>query len=166
MSIATLINPYLTYIKIAAVAVLLAAFGLYTLHERSVGEQKIEKADATVVAKAEVHNTQVEATQSADDKKAGAKLDASLSDPIGALPSLPPSMPVQACPSAVPAPRSHPSPSAPATVLRTEPTPSVVQPDWKDIERSDVQSGHNADAEVTYLHSLLEAQYKLCAGKP
>lgn len=154
------------YLELAAAAVLLSAFGLYTLHERHVGAAKIEKADAAVVAKAEVHNTQVEATQAADDKKAGAKLDATLNADIGALPTLPPSVSDKNCPSPVPAPRSHPSPGPSAPVVRTEPPPSVVQPDWASIERSDVQSAHNADAEVTYLHSLLEAQYTVCGGKP
>lgn len=154
------------YLEIAAVVVLLSAFGLYTLHERHVGEAKIEKADATVVAKVEVRNTQVEAAQSAADNKAGDTLNASLADPISTVPALPPSVQPQACPSPVPAPRAHPSPSAAAPVLRAAETSSVVQPDWKALERSDVQSGHNADAEVTYLHTLLEAQYKLCGGKP
>jgi hypothetical protein len=152
------------YLEIAAVVVLLSAFGLYTLHERHVGEAKIEKADATVVAKAKVHNTELEATQSAADKKAGDILSASLSDPIGTLPALPPSVQPQACPSAVPAPRAHPSPGATAPVLRAPETPSVVQLDWKAIERSDVQGGHNADAEVTYLQTLLVNQYALCKG--
>lgn len=33
------------YLEIAAAVVLLAAFGLYTLHERSVGKQSIEASD-------------------------------------------------------------------------------------------------------------------------
>lgn len=152
------------YLEIAAVVVLLSAFGLYTLHERHVGEAKIEKADAAVVAEAEVHNSQVEATQSAADKKAGDTLNASLSDPIGTLPALPPSMQPQACPSPMPTPRARPSPSAAAPVVRAAETPSVVQPDWASLERSDVQGGHNADAEVTYLQTLLINQYALCKG--
>lgn len=152
------------YLEIAAVVVLLSAFGLYTLHERHIGEVKIEKADAAVVAKAELHNTEVEATQSAADKKAGDTLNASLSDPIGTVPALPPSVQPQACPSPVPAPRAHPSPGAAAPVLRAAETPSVVQPDWANLERSDVQGGHNADAQVIYLQTLLVNQYALCKG--
>lgn len=127
------------------------------------GAAACKAADATVVAKAEVHNTEVEAIQSADDKKAGAKLEASLTSPIGALPPTPSVQP-QACPSPLPAPRAHPSPSPSVPVLRAAAPPSVVQPDWHALELGDVQSAHNADAEVIYLHSLLESQYKLCGG--
>jgi len=41
------------YLELGAVAVLLTAFGLYTWHERNVGAQKIESADARAQAAAQ-----------------------------------------------------------------------------------------------------------------
>lgn len=144
--------------------------GWWALHNRA--EQKIgmvvcEKQDAGVVAVAEVHNAAAESTQQADNKKAGDTLNAALNDPIGNLPALPASLQPAAaasCPSPVPNPRSAASQSVPALPVRTEPPSSVVPPSWKAFERSDVQSGRDADAEVTYWKGLLIAQYKLCGG--
>jgi hypothetical protein len=146
--------------------------GWWTLHNRA--EQKIgmvvcEKQDAAVVATAEVHNAAAETTQQADDKKAGDTLNAALTDPIGALPPIPASMQQPAaasCPSPVPHPRSAAGQGQPAVAVRTGPQAAVVQPDWKAIERSDVQSARDADAEVKYWKGLLIAQYKLCGGPP
>lgn len=128
------------------------------------GAKECKAADAAVVAKAEVHNTQVESTQKADDKKAGDTLDASLNSPLGPLPALPASMSIPPSPSTMSCPRSNSSSRPSAPLVRAEPAPSVVQPRWDTFERSDVQSAHDADAEIIYLHTLLDSQYKLCDG--
>jgi hypothetical protein len=143
----------------AILAMLVIGVPWYFEH-RGAAECKAD--DKALVTKTEVKNQAAEVTQKTADTKAGATLDASLHDPIGDLPPIPPSV-HQACPSAVPTPRANSS--LPAPVLRTPAAPSVVQPDWHVLELGDVQGAHNADAEVTYLHSLLEAQYKLCGGK-
>lgn len=129
------------------------------------GAAECKANDKAVVAKAEIHNTQVETTQKADDKKAGETLNAALTDPIGALPALPPSLPVASCASPVPHPRGNPRQGPPTVTVRTEAPASVVQPSWNAFERSDVQDSHDADAEVTYLRTLLVNQYRLCGGK-
>lgn len=150
---------------IIEVLVALAMFAGFALYEQHRGAKECVQAEATVVANAEVHNTQVEAVQVSDDKKAGDKLNASLSNPIGALPPVT-SLQPQACPSPVPSPRSNPSPRPASPVLRAPETPSVVPESWSEFERSDVQSSRAADLEITYLHDLLQNQFKLCGGKP
>lgn len=149
-----------------------ALAGWWALHNRA--EQKIgmavcEKQDAGIVATAQAQNATAETTQAKDDSKAEQKLNDALKDPVDSLPPIPSGVQPAAatsCPSAVPHTRSITSPSPAAAIVRAEPPAAVVQPDWKAIERSDVQSAHNADATVTYLEGLLAAQYKLCGGKP
>lgn len=45
-AVETVASPYRLYIELAAVAVLLAGFGMYTWHERDVGATKVHTADA------------------------------------------------------------------------------------------------------------------------
>src|ERR1700723_3265984 len=52
--------PVKDWIYAGIIASLLVAFGWYTLHERAIGEKKIEAADAKVVAAQVVHNEEVE----------------------------------------------------------------------------------------------------------
>lgn len=52
-----------------AIIVLLIAFGLYTSHERGIGEAKIKAQDAALAAAAKQHNLDVQAL--ADKKTAG-----------------------------------------------------------------------------------------------
>ena len=52
--------PVKDWIYAGIIASLLVAFGWYTLHERAIGEKKIEAADAKVVAARVVHNEEVE----------------------------------------------------------------------------------------------------------
>jgi hypothetical protein len=149
------------YLEIATVLFIAIVFGWYTMHERGVGEHKIEAADQKVVAAAEEHNASAEFIQKAADSAAESKLNAALNTPIGALPSVASLQPAPS-PGPVPNARSNPSKSVPATVVRTEAPASVVQVDWSTLERSDVQSAHDADAEVIYLQGLLANQYALC----
>lgn len=150
-----------TLICIIAFILLAGGFAFYFEHR---GAKECVQAEAAVVATAEIHNTQAEATQTAEDKAAKDKLDAALSNPVGDLPPTT-SLQQQACPSPVPNPRSHPTPSAPAVPVRTEATPSVVQPNWNAFERSDVQDSHDADARVAFLQGLLLDRQRLCGGK-
>jgi hypothetical protein len=52
--------PIKDWIYGAVIVALLAAFGWYTVHERGIGEKKIEAADARAVAAQVVHNGEVE----------------------------------------------------------------------------------------------------------
>lgn len=145
----------------AILAMLVIGIPWYFEHR---GAKECVQAQAAVVAGAEIHNAEAEAVQTADDKKAGEKLNAALTNPVGDLPPTT-SLQQQACPSSVPNPRSHPAPSATAVPVRTEAPPSVVQPNWNTFERSDVQDSHDADAQVTYLQGLLLDRQRLCGGK-
>jgi hypothetical protein len=128
------------------------------------GAAECKAADNAVVATAEIHNTQVEATQSAADATAEKTLNAALSDPVDNLPSTAGLQP-QASAGPMSCPRSHPAPSLAAPAVRVEPQASVVQPDWHTFEQSDVQDGHDADAQVIYLQGLLLDRQKLCGGQ-
>lgn len=129
------------------------------------GAEACVKADNAIEAKAEIKNTQVEATQAAADKSAGDKFNASTAAPVDNLPAVPASLQQPACPSPVPHPRSNPAQGSAAPAVRAQAPASVVQPQWHTIEQSDVQSGHDADAEVIYLQGLLLDRQKACGGR-
>lgn len=154
------IERWLAY---GAIVLLLATGAVFYLEHR--GAEACIQGDKTVVDKAEVHNTQVEATQSAADEQAEKTLNATLSTPVGDLPPVPASMQQPSCPSPVPHPRGNPVPSAAAAPVRAEAPASVVQPQWHSLEQSDVQSGRDADAQVIYLQGLLVNRQKACGGK-
>jgi hypothetical protein len=94
----------------AAIATLLVGFGVYTHHERAVGEEKIKAADAKVVAAQVVHNEEVENVVKSKVAAAVAEYES-----LAPIPE-PTRVPVLVCrvPAAPGAGPVHGGPSAPA----------------------------------------------------
>lgn len=131
------------------IAVLLAGFGWYTYHERGIGEQKIEAANAKAVAVQAKHDTDVEAAASAAQTKA----TEAYNEALAALPDTAPSIVCRAAPAAAPVPsaQSTASGSDGAAVIPEEssvpfdPAPAILR------------VGQQADAQVTLLQALIRS---------
>lgn len=149
-----------TLIEIVAFLALVGGFALYERHQGAV---KCVAAEATVVSQAETKNVIVETAGKVADAKAETTYDDAKAAPLAPLPPVGSLQPA-ACPSPVPSPRTPPAQSDYRPTIRAPTPPSVVQQGWSAFERSDVQSGKDADDEVTYLESLLATQYKVCTG--
>lgn len=151
-------------LAIEIIAGLLLVWGTVAYLEHR-GAAKCYAAEAQVVAKAETRNTQVETAGKVANAQAETKYDDTISQPLAPVPALPSSLSAQACPSAMPSPRRVTVASDYRPTIRAPETPSLVPPSWSEFERSDVQDGRDADAEVIYLQTLLANQYAVCTGR-
>lgn len=156
MSALTALEKNLIYAVLALLCLLLA--GTITYFS---GYHRCERQDKVAVAKDEVHNARVEDSGLAADIKADTKYAASLTLALAPLPDVSRLHQPSNCP--VPHPVAAAGTDPPA--LRIEPPAGVVQPDWHPFERSDVQDGHDADAEVIWLQAKLADMYAVCTGK-
>jgi hypothetical protein len=150
-----------TLICVIAFILITVGFAFYFEHRGAV---ECKQADAVVVTQTEVKNTQVEASGKAADAQAEKTYADASAAPLAPLPPVGSLQPPD-CPSPVPSPRPPPTASDYRPTIRAPTPPSVVQPDWARFERSDVQSGKDADNEVIYLQTLLADHDRVCRGQ-
>jgi len=151
-------------IAVEAVVAVLLIWGtvLYLEHR---GAQQCYAADAAEVSKVAAHNTVVETAGIKADIRAETHYVDTIAQPVAAVPTLPSSLSATACPSAVRQTGGSAAQGDYRPTIRAPAPPGVVPAGWDTFERSDVQDGRDADAEVIYLQVLLANQHAVCTGQ-
>ena len=154
--------PLKTWLYAGALAVLLGAFGWYTVHERSVQHEKDIAADKRVVDAQTIHNTEVETRAKVLTEQAVAKLKASLAAPPAAdAPHLVCRTPARA--GAVRADGGA-RPAADAAPVISAEVASIGNPDPVDFGPEIDKLFSDADATIVALQAYIQTciDQKLC----
>lgn len=141
--------PLKDWLYCGAILVLLAGFVTYTVHERHIGEQKIEAADAKVVAAQTAANKASEEKANASIAESVQEFNAAVAAPTLPVPQLlcRPASGGGAVPSRAPAP----GPSDDTSV-----GPEATGPSFDPSERV-LAVGRDADAQIVLLQNYIRA---------
>lgn len=145
--------PFRDWVYLGAFVALLIAFGVYTHHERVIGEQKVEAVDAKLAAAQVQLNKKVEANAQSDIKSSVAQYNASVSAPIA-------SVPVLVCRSAASGSdtvRGHAGATGASNGAARVPAESTVP---FNPAPAVINDARDADAQVTLLQSYVRACQK------
>jgi hypothetical protein len=151
------------WVYAGVIAALLAAFGVYTVHERHVGEHKIEAADARVVAAQIVHNTEVDHVVQTKVAAAVADYESLAPIPVAAV------VPVLVCHASGSGPvlQSRGAPSAGNGKRIAVPTPAATADAGFNPAPAISADGSAADEEIEHLQkkiTLLQALVQTYQG--
>lgn len=144
--------PFRDWVYLGAIVALLITFGVYTHHERAIGEHKIEAVDAKLAAAQRQHNQKVEDNAQSDIGASVAQYNVSVGGPLAPVPVL-------VCnrapgPAAV---RDHAGAPAASDGRASVPAESTVP---FDPAPAVINDARDADAQVTLLQSYIRACQK------
>lgn len=147
--------PVKDWIYAGIIAALLALFGVYTVHERHIGEQKIETADARVVSAEKARDQAIQATALSEINVSVQKYQAAVTAPTVSVPSI-------VCHAALSGAVSGAA-GSPGTGHDSSDVSESTGPDF-DPAQHVLEVGRQADAQVTLLQDYVRAcqQAGLC----
>lgn len=153
LAILTKLLPLRDWCYIGVIIALLAAFGWYTYHERSVGAQKVVAADTRLATKQAARVAKVETNETADIQASRVQYKAAVAAPTAPAPSI-------VCRAAAPG-RSvvpgHGRAAAGSNGASAVPAESTVP---FDPAPAVINDGRDADAQIAELQAYIRACQK------
>lgn len=154
-----------TYLYGAIAAILIAGGIWYTIHERDIGEQKIEARDViintqrtAIATAADLHNKDVEALSQLKSQQIGDHYDEVIHAPIGDSPRV-----VRIKPASAPA--SSVLPQTAGSGASNPATANSAGSDSVDIGAPLDEVGRNADAQIKALQDEIQVLIDAMNGK-